>query len=267
MRPLSQLMDLTGRAALVTGGAGHLGQAAAEALIELGARVALADRDGAACRSAALRLSAAKSGAAVALVADLSREEACRSLVRSAAGELGRLDILVHCAAYCGDKRLRGWAEPLEKQTPAAFEKALKVNLSAAFLLSQQARKALTRSGRGSIILFGSIYGLVGPDWGLYAGTRLANPVGYGASKGGLLQVMRYLATAYAPSVRVNTISPGGVLRGQPAAFRRRYESRAPLGRMAVEEDIKGAVAYLASDLSAYVTGHNLVVDGGWTAW
>ena len=95
----------------------------------------------------------------------------------------------------------------------------------------------------------------------------MANPVGYGASKGGILQLTRYLATELAPSVRVNSISPGGVSRGQPKQFQERYVSKTPLGRMATEEDLKGAVAYLASDLSRYVTGHNLVVDGGWTAW
>mgnify|MGYP001558703928 FL=1 len=95
----------------------------------------------------------------------------------------------------------------------------------------------------------------------------MANPAGYGASKAGLLQLARHLATTLAPRIRVNAISPGGVWRGQPQAFHARYEARTPLKRMAVEEDVKGAVAYLASDLSAYVTGHNLLVDGGWTAW
>ena len=95
----------------------------------------------------------------------------------------------------------------------------------------------------------------------------MANPMAYGASKGGLLQLVRYLATTLAPRVRVNAISPGGVERGQPAAFVERYTARTPLGRMATEEDVKGAVAFLASDLSAYVTGHNLVIDGGWTTW
>ncbi len=95
----------------------------------------------------------------------------------------------------------------------------------------------------------------------------MAQPAGYGASKGGVLQLTRYLATTLAPRVRVNAISPGGVWRQQPDAFHQRYISRTPLGRMAAEEDLKGAVAYLASDLSSYVTGHNLAVDGGWTAW
>ena len=122
-------------------------------------------------------------------------------------------------------------------------------------------------AGRGAIINIGSIYGTVGPDFSLYEGTSMANPAAYGASKGGLAQLTRYLATALAPLVRVNTISPGGIARGQPASFVERYRSRTPLGRMGAEEDLKGAVAFLASDAAAYVTGQNLLVDGGWSAW
>ena len=112
-----------------------------------------------------------------------------------------------------------------------------------------------------------SIYGMVGPNMGLYAGTSMGNPAAYAASKGGLLQFTRWLASVLAPHVRVNSITPGGVSRNQAPAFVERYQLLTPLGRLATEEDFKGAVAFLASDLSAYVTGHNLVVDGGWTVW
>jgi len=158
-----------------------------------------------------------------------------------------------------------GWSVPFAEQSVEAWDEAMRVNVTSAFVLVQEARIALQASRHGSVVLFGSIYGRVGPDPDLYAGTGLANPVAYGVSKGGLQQLMRYLAAELAPSVRVNAISPGGVERGQPVEFRRRYEQRTPLGRMATEADLKGAIAFLASDLSAYVTGHELVVDGGWT--
>ena len=125
----------------------------------------------------------------------------------------------------------------------------------------------LEKSGAASVIQIASIYGMLGPDLRLYEGTGMGNPAAYAASKGGLLQMTRWLSTVLAPKVRVNAITPGGIWRRQAAEFVERYESRVPLGRMGSEEDLKGAVAYLASDLSAYVTGHNLVVDGGWTAW
>jgi NAD(P)-dependent dehydrogenase (short-subunit alcohol dehydrogenase family) len=141
------------------------------------------------------------------------------------------------------------------------------VNLTAPFFLVQACAKALARSGHGSVINIGSTYGIVGPDMRLYQGTTMGNPAAYAATKGGLMQVTRWLATVMAPKVRVNAVSYGGMKRGQPAAFQRRYVARTPLRRMATEEDAKGAVAFLASDMSAYVTGHNLIVDGGWTAW
>jgi NAD(P)-dependent dehydrogenase (short-subunit alcohol dehydrogenase family) len=153
------------------------------------------------------------------------------------------IDILVHCAVYVGDD----WVQ------------SLAVNAKMAYHIIQDNLSTLK-----SVILFSSIYGMVGPDMSLYKGTSMTNPIAYGVSKGGVLQLMRYLATTLAP-IRVNAISPGGIARNQPESFVERYENKTPLGRMATEEDLKGAIAYLSSDLSAYVTGHNLVVDGGWT--
>lgn len=235
----------------MTGGAGHVGRMTIETLRELGVRVVALDRV------------AVRGG----LRCDLRDEAATRAAARAAMRRLGGLDILVHAAGYVGTSQVPGWAEPIESQSAVAMVDAFRVNVASAFVLAQECRSALARSGRGSIILFSSIYGRVGPDLSLYQGTSMANPVGYGVSKGGLLQLMRYLATLLAPRIRVNAISPGGIRRGQPRSFVTRYTARTPLKRMAVEGDLKGAVAYLAGDLSAYVTGHDLVVDGGWTAW
>lgn len=267
MRSVRELLDLSGRSALITGGAGHIGLAVGEALIELGATVGVLDLDADACQHRAAVLTRSADHEAIALPCDLRDEGAVRGAVREAAGRMGGLDILVHCAAYVGTTDCPGWAVPFEQQSVEAWDIAMKVNLTSAFVLIQEARKALATSGHGSVILFGSIYGVVGPDFRLYEGTNMANPAGYAASKGGLLQLTRYLAALLAPQVRVNAITPGGVWRSQPSVFEQRYVARTPTGRMATEEDLKGAVAYLASDLSAYVTGHNLVVDGGWTAW
>jgi NAD(P)-dependent dehydrogenase (short-subunit alcohol dehydrogenase family) len=143
----------------------------------------------------------------------------------------------------------------------------VRVNLTAAFLLVKAAREHLGRSGHGVVINVASIYGHVGPNMGLYADTPMGNPAAYGATKGGLLQLTRYLATVLAPKIRVNAISPGGIERGQERSFVRRYESLTPLARMGTEEDLKGIMAFLASDASAYVTGQSFPIDGGWTAW
>jgi len=266
MRLLKEMMDLSGRVALVTGGAGHIGQAIAAALGELHALVVIADREADACARACTALTA-EYGAFDWVYGDLLDETATRNLVRTTLDRHGRLDILVHCAAFVGTTSLPGWAETFPEQTVAAWDAAMRVNLTAAFVLVHEAREALAVSGRSSVIFVSSTYGLVGPDMRLYEGTPMRHPAAYGASKAALLQLMRFLATSLAPRVRVNAITPGGVWRQQADVFHERYKARTPLGRMATEEDFKGAAAYLASDMSAYVTGHNLVVDGGWTAW
>jgi NAD(P)-dependent dehydrogenase (short-subunit alcohol dehydrogenase family) len=267
MRSLNTLMDLSGRKALVTGAAGHIGSAISETLAEMGATVGVWDRDPEACEKSAAALGRIRKGAALSLPCDLSDEGAVRKHVQKAIADLKGLDILVHCAGYVGTSKVPGWAVPFEKQTVEAWDAAMRVNLTAAMLLAQEAKDTLSASGHGSVIFVSSIYGLVAPDFRLYESTDMANPAGYCASKGGLLQLMRYLSTLLAPRVRVNAVSPGGIWRNQPKAFLEKYQNRTPLARMGTEEDLKGAVAYLASDLSAYVSGQNLIVDGGWTAW
>jgi NAD(P)-dependent dehydrogenase (short-subunit alcohol dehydrogenase family) len=266
-RSLKDLMDLQGRASLVTGGGGHIGGVICDALAELGSAVAVLDLDEAACTRQAARIRDSFRQEALSLVTDLSDEAAVREVPEAVVKHFGRLDVLVNCAALVGGSQLEGWVVPFEEQRTDTWRRAIEVNLTAPFLLAQASATALKASGHGSIINIGSIYGLVGPDLRLYTGTSLGNPAAYAASKGGLIQASRWLATVLAPTVRVNTICCGGVARHQPEEFVSRYVDRTPLQRMATEEDFKGAVAYLASDLSAYVTGHNLVVDGGWTAW
>jgi NAD(P)-dependent dehydrogenase (short-subunit alcohol dehydrogenase family) len=265
--PLSTLADLSGRTALVTGAAGHIGLAVCEALLESGAAVILQDvrADALARRVAVLRQ---QFGDGVAgQVCDLASEAETRQRVREALQPRGTLSVLVHCAAFTAAREVAGWAAPIGEQSVEAWDAAMRVNLTSALVLAQESRAALEASGHGAIVLVSSIHGMVAPDFSLYRETAMTSPAAYGASKAGLLQLMRHLASEFAPRIRVNAISPGGVWRDQPDAFVRRYVERTPLGRMAAEEDIKGAVAYLASDLSRYVTGHNLVIDGGWTAW
>lgn len=267
MKHLSELMNLEGRVALVTGGAGHIGSAMSEALAELGAMVVVLDALRVACEAEADRIQRQYKVETQPLVIDLSSEKEVRGAPESVLNRFGRLDILVNCAALANTSNLQGWTGPFKEQAADTWRLALEVNLTAPFILSQVFADALAESGHGSIINVGSIYGLAGPDMRLYDGTTMGNAAAYGASKGGLIQLTRWLATVLAPRVRVNAITPGGVWRSQSEGFVKRYVDRTPLRRMGVEEDFKGAAAFLASDLSAYVTGHNLIVDGGWTTW
>lgn len=266
MRSLKELMDLQGRVVLITGGAGHMGVEMGNALAELGASIVVLDAVQG-TTNVARQIHTTYGVETLSLVIDLADEEAVRSVPGKTLDSLGRLDVLVNCAALVGTSELEGWITPFLQQSSDTWRLALEVNLTAAFVLVQVCTGALTASGHGSVINISSTYGMVGPDMRLYENVAMGNPAAYAASKGGLLQLTRWLATALAPDVRVNAITPGGVWRNQPQAFCERYVARTPLRRMASEEDFKGAVAYLASDLSAYVTGHNLVVDGGWTVW
>ena len=265
-RSVAELASLKGRAALVAGGAGHVGRAMAEALAEAGARIAILDLDPERCRQAARDIESL-GGAATAHPFDLANCEGLDRVCAEIAERHGSLDVVVHAAAWVGTTNVPGWNGPFESQTIEAWNRAMTVNLTSAFALAQASAPWVAVGGEGSMTFVGSIYGSAGPDWRLYGGTSMSLPAGYAASKGGLRQLTRYLATTLAPRVRVNMISPGGLIRGQPALFVERYADRTPLGRMGTEEDLKGAIAYLASGLAAYVTGVDLAVDGGWTVW
>jgi NAD(P)-dependent dehydrogenase (short-subunit alcohol dehydrogenase family) len=266
MRTISELSSLAGRVALVTGAGGHIGRAVSAALAELGACLILLDVDPDSCRESESEISKLYGARVSSITEDLERAGDY-----DIAGEVteiaGRLDILINCAAFVGTSRLTGWNAPFAEQSDETWRRAVEVNLTAPFILSRSLAPMLSDSGHGSVINISSIYGMCAPDLSIYEGTDMHNPAAYAASKAGLLQFTRWLSTVLAPRVRVNAITPGGVERGQPQSFIERYAARVPLGRMAREEDIKGAAAYLAGDLSAYVTGQNIVVDGGWSAW
>ncbi|SFN30105.1 NAD(P)-dependent dehydrogenase, short-chain alcohol dehydrogenase family [Formivibrio citricus] len=267
MATLNDLMRMNGRRALITGAAGSLGCVIADTLAELGADLVLVDRPGADLAGLATTLADKWDIQVQTESCDLESQDNRDRLIGAALKDNARLDVLVNNAAFVGTSGLQGWALPFEQQTVETWRRAMEVNVTAAFDLCKQFAVSMRQSPHASIINIGSIYGQYGPNWQLYEGTAMANPAAYAASKGALIQLTRWLATTLAPSVRVNCISPGGIARGQPESFVARYEAQTPLARMAVEDDFRGAVAYLASDLSRYVTGQNLAVDGGWGVW
>lgn len=262
---IHSLMSLKGRRALITGAGGHLGEYIAGALGELGCDLVLVDRPGALYEQKHADFKGNENSQVEYHECDLELENQRSELIDNIIAGPNPLDILIHNAAFVGTSALEGWSAPFADQSLQTWRRAMEVNLTAAFHLTQGLEEKLKQQGKGSVIHIGSIYGVNAPDYTLYKGTGIYNPAGYAASKGGLVHLTRWLASSLAPAIRVNAISPGGIKRGQPEEFIQRYETKTPLGRMASEEDIKGAVAYLASDLSAYVTGQNLLVDGGWS--
>lgn len=267
MTRIADMMSLTGRQALITGATGGVGRITAQTLAELGADLVLVDRPGSDYAPLIAEINSSSSVDVRTLDCDLELQDDRDRLVTSMVRDVGRLDVLINNAAFVGTSGLEGWVTEFESQTVDTWRRALEVNVTAVFDLCRCLTPLLKKNSRGSIVNIASIYGFLGPDNGLYAGTNMGNPAAYAASKGGLIQFTRWLATTVAPDVRANCISPGGIFRNQPEVFVKRYEARTPMGRMATEDDLRGAIAFLASDLSAYVSGQNLAVDGGWSAW
>jgi NAD(P)-dependent dehydrogenase (short-subunit alcohol dehydrogenase family) len=266
MKTLRELESLEGRTAIITGGAGKIGEALAEALAELGAAICIFDVAEAAANERARQIRQRFGVQVRAFDVDVARENSAQAAVVAAVEQFGGIDILINNAAYPKVELPKDGRE-VETQDLAHWKANVDVMLTGAFLMTRACAQYLRRCGRGSVTNIASIYGLLGPDMRLYDGTEMGNPAYYAAAKGGIIQLTRYWATTLAPQVRVNCIAPGGMWRQQPDSFHERYTSRTPLRRMATEEDLKGAIAYLSSDLSAYVTGQVLAVDGGWTAW
>jgi NAD(P)-dependent dehydrogenase (short-subunit alcohol dehydrogenase family) len=216
MKSLKELMNLQGRVALVTGAGGYIGRAICESLAELGAEIVTLDLEEKSVRSVTERIHDVYKVETLSLVVDLTDEEEVREVPAMVVNRFGRMDVLVNCAALVGTSELKGWATSFPEQSTDAWRLALETNLTAPFVLTQACADLLSNSGHGSVINVGSIYGMVGSDISLYENTQLGSPAAYAASKGGLLQLTRWLATILAPNVRVNAISPGGVWRNQP---------------------------------------------------
>jgi len=267
MTTIKELMSLKGRRALITGASGGLGAIIASSLAELGADLILIDLPESDIHNLSNNLVSKWGIEAESYFCDLEQQTQRSDLIDSIKASGKGINILINNAAFVGSSDLQGWSVPFEEQTIETWRRALEVNLTATFDLCQSLTPLLRQSKGASIINIASTYGLYGPDWSLYKNTDMSNPAAYGASKGGLIQFTRWLSTTIAPNIRVNSISPGGIFRNQPKVFVERYKAKTPLGRMATEEDFRGVIAYLASDMSEYVTGQNLLVDGGWGTW
>ena len=267
--------SLKGRVAIVTGAAGLLGRQHADALAEAGASVALGDVDGAAAAWFAEEVGRARGAPAWGGSLDVTSPRSLGDFRGAVLERFERLDILVNNAAI-NDKfespALAAEESRFEHYPLDMWRRMLEVNVTGVFLACQAFGVVMAQQGSGSIVNIASTYGLVGPDQSLYErpdGTQaIHKSPAYPSSKGAVLSFTRYLAAYWGASgVRVNALSPGGVEDGQEEWFVANYARRTPLGRMAHAGDYRGALVFLSSDASRYMTGANLVVDGGFTAW
>lgn len=263
----SKLFSLEGKKIAITGAAGHLGSALAAVVADAGADLYLVDRDAPGLEAVVASVTARATGPVEFFVADLEDEASRTAFVETLGSKTSSLDGVVHNAAFVGTSELEGWAVGFKDQSVETWRRALEVNVTAPFHLTQLMLPLLEAASAPSVVTIGSVHGIVGPDWRLYEDLTMANPAAYAASKAALIQLTTWLATTLAPHVRCNSVSPGGLERSQPSMFVTRYQERTPMGRMGTENDIVGAIVYLLSDASSYVTAQNIVVDGGYSTW
>lgn len=274
MTTIMDKFDLAGRTALVTGGAGLLGRQFTRALGEAGAKVVVADLNIQAATEHT-RLLTDVGIEALPVGVNVTEPDSVTSMVSQAVSAFGSLDVIVNSAAldpkFDPDNLSQQSANAFETYPLDSWQQAIDVNLTGMFLTCQAAARQMLVQSYGVIINICSTYGLVGPDQRLYErpeGPRQFKPVYYSVSKAGVLGLTRYLATYYAGQpIRVNALTPGGVFNQHDDAFLKAYSARTVMGRMAAMDDMSGAIVFLASEASSYMTGANLVVDGGWTAW
>jgi NAD(P)-dependent dehydrogenase (short-subunit alcohol dehydrogenase family) len=271
---MHDLFSLKGKVAVVTGALGLLGRNHCRALASAGANVIVTDLSHADCQEFAQEISVAEAEA-LGIGANITDPDSMRLLRDRVMERFGRIDVLVNNAAINDmfeNPATAGDLSKFENYPLDMFRRSLDVNITGTFLCSQILGAVMAETGSGSIINIASTYGVVAPDQSLYRkpdGTQsFYKSASYPVTKGAVISFTKFLAAYWGTSgVRVNALSPGGVENSQDEYFIGNYSARTPLGRMAQPTDYQGALIFLASDASSYMTGANLIVDGGWTCW
>ena len=265
--------SLNGKTAIITGGAGILGKHFSEGLASCGSHVVIVDLNKNEAEIIASDLTQRYGQLCISIECDVSEPASVNSMVDEVVKQFGDIHVL-HNNAASKSSDLEAFFAPFEEYTLEQWRGVTKVNLDGMFLVAQAVgRKMVEQNRGGSIIQTASIYGLLGPDPRIYQGSSymgraINTPAVYSASKAAVIGLTKYLATYWADkNIRVNCLTPGGVESGQNDSFKEKYSNRVPLGRMAQPEEIVGALLYLASNASSYVTGQNIIVDGGLSAW
>jgi NAD(P)-dependent dehydrogenase (short-subunit alcohol dehydrogenase family) len=255
------LFDISDRVIILTGACGLIGRTLATRLAERGARMVVVDVATACPEEMATQLE----GEAMGVACDVSRADDVAALVARTEERFGRVDVLINNHQH----KPRGFTStPAEEFPEALWDAIVDVNLKGTFLMCRDVGRVMLRQGKGSIINVASTYGVVSSTPDLYEANSLGNPVAYSASKGGVIMLTKYLGAYWAErGVRVNCVTPHGVLNGHEAGFVERFRARSPMRRQMTAEEVVGAVLFLASDASSYAVGSNVLIEGGWTAW
>jgi len=259
----NNFISLKNKISLITGAAGFIGSEISNELCLNGSDVILIDNNKNKLLALEKKLQKIYAVNIKSLCLDLTKEASRKRIEKLIEKDFNHIDIIINSIGIVGTDKIIGWNEKFEKQSIQAWNKAIDTNLSSIFFLIQTLYRFIKRSKNGSIINISSIYGTNAPDWELYKGTDMNNPAAYSVSKAGLNYMTKWLAETLAPDVRVNSISPGGIYRNQNKLFVKKYIKKTLLGRMASEKDIVGPVLFLASEMSSYITGQNIIIDGG----
>ena len=263
---IKKFFDLTDKVIILTGAAGNLGIQYAEGLSQAGANVVLCDVNYLGCQKIEKQIKKKYDTNPLSVKLDLTKKPSILNLVFKTMKKYSKIDVLINNAVYQGDNNIR--KTPFEELPLEYWNKAISVNLTGIFLLCQQVGKIMKKQKQGNIINIGSTYGLVAPDQRIYGVSGQNAAAFYSITKSGVISLTRYLASYWANTgIRVNTLSPGGVKRNQGKSFVKNYSKKTMLGRMAQKDEYVGPIIFLASDASSYMTGSNLIIDGGWTAW
>jgi NAD(P)-dependent dehydrogenase (short-subunit alcohol dehydrogenase family) len=263
---IENLFSLKKKISLVTGADGYLGKTICSTLAEKGSSIILVDNLGKEknlLKKVEYFKRKYKRQNFYSFTCDFSKKGNIKNLTKKLK-KFKQLDILINNAAFTGEKFSTGYIEKFERQTIEAWNTCLDVSITSVFDLVQNLLPKIKKSNSASIINISSIYGVYGPDWSIYKNTNLANPAAYAVAKAGLIQFTKWLSKTLGPKIRVNSISPGGIFRKQPKSFVNSYIKKTSLKRMAKEEDFIGVIVLLASNASSYITGQNIIVDGGW---
>tara|TARA_Y100000996_G_scaffold410861_1_gene393967 strand:+ start:2433 stop:3230 length:798 start_codon:yes stop_codon:yes gene_type:complete len=263
---VKKLFDLSNKTVLLTGAAGFLGSSYADGLSQSGANVVLCDINFKGCKEIENKIRKKYDTDPISIKLDITNTKSIKNLIKNVTKKYSTIDVLINNAAYQGNSKIR--TLQFEELDINSWNKAIDVNLTGIFRLCQQVGKIMLKQKSGNVINISSIYGIVGADQRIYGSSGLNSAVFYATTKSAILNLTRYLASYWnRTGIRVNTLSPGGVQNKQDKNFIKKYSEKTMIGRMAKNDEYVGALVFLCSDASSYMTGSNLIIDGGWTAW
>ena len=263
---IKKVFDFSNRVVVITGAAGLLGSEYANGFCQAGGNVVLADKNFVKCKKLAVELEKKYGVKPLPIKLDVTDPKSIKKMIEQIIKKFSKIDILVNNAIFPEIGKIK--KTKFEEFPLDIWKKGIDVNLTGMFLCSQQIGKIMVKQKNGVIINISSIYGIKGPDQRIYGKTKIIKSALYATTKGAVINFTKYLASYWnRTGVRVNTLSLGGVEENQDLTFKKKYSDKTMIGRMAKKDEYVGALLFLSSDASSYMTGSNLIIDGGWSAW